>query len=181
MRHINEVIIHCSDTPPKWMQGAKLDDQIAEIRRWHVEERGWSDIAYHYIIGRDGSVGFGRPLETAGAHTKGHNANSIGVCLIGGKGGVADGQFRDSFTFEQESALRKLIDDLQRTYPEITKVTGHNQHSRKACPCFIVGEWLQSGNSKQQNVRDALGLLDRMRALLLPLFQRFLKQFARRQ
>lgn len=165
MRHINEVIIHCSDTPPKWMQGAKLDDQIAEIRRWHVEERGWSDIAYHYIIGRDGSVGFGRPLETAGAHTKGHNANSIGVCLIGGKGGVADGEFRASFTFEQESALRRLL-----TFDPVFKglrISGHNQYAAKACPCFDVVDW-----SRSLFVEPPQGLLATIIAAILTLFRR---------
>lgn len=51
--------------------------------RWH-RERGFDSIGYHYIIYLDGSIRFGRPVEQAGAHCKGHNANSIGVCYVGG-------------------------------------------------------------------------------------------------
>ncbi|WP_337632460.1 N-acetylmuramoyl-L-alanine amidase, partial [Prevotella sp.] len=51
--------------------------------RWH-RERGFDSIGYHYIIYLDGSIHFGRPVEQAGAHCKGHNANSIGVCYVGG-------------------------------------------------------------------------------------------------
>ena len=44
----NFIVLHCSAT--------KADQQIttAEIRRWHMAERGWADIGYHWIIERDG-------------------------------------------------------------------------------------------------------------------------------
>lgn len=52
-RHpVREIIVHCSDTLPSWMDGRDIADQVKEIRRWHVEERGWKDIGYHWIIGR---------------------------------------------------------------------------------------------------------------------------------
>ena len=73
MRHINEIIIHCSATP----EGR--DYTVADIDRWH-KARGWRGIGYHYVIYRDGSVHAGRPVEQIGAHCTGHNANSIGIC-----------------------------------------------------------------------------------------------------
>ena len=141
MRHINEIIIHCSATPVNWMSGAEAQAKVNEIRRWHVEERGWSDVGYSHIIDRDGTVALGRPIEKAGAHTKGRNANSIGICLIGGQGGTANDVFGDNFTQAQDNALRTLIAGLKREYPTIEKISGHNQYAAKACPCFNVTAW----------------------------------------
>ena len=82
MREINKIIIHCSATP----EGQ--DFTVQQIRQWHTTPKpkgnGWSDIGYHFVIYRDGSVHKGRPLEQIGAHTLGYNANSIGICYIGG-------------------------------------------------------------------------------------------------
>jgi hypothetical protein len=149
MRHLNEIIVHCSATAPNWLPGATTQDKVNEIRRWHVKERGWSDIGYSHIIDLDGTIALGRPVEKVGAHTKGHNANSVGICLIGGKGGTANDDFADNFTQAQANALRKLIADLRAEYPTITKVSGHNQYSSKACPCFSVPAWYARKPSQQ--------------------------------
>ena len=73
MRTINEIIVHCTATP----EGK--DYTVDDITRWH-KERGSKTIGYHYVVYRDGSVHEGRPLAEVGAHCKGHNAHSIGVC-----------------------------------------------------------------------------------------------------
>ena len=74
-RKIKEIIVHCSATP----EGK--DYSIDTIRKWHLQ-RGFADIGYHYIIYRDGSIHTGRDESVIGAHCKGHNSNSIGVCYI---------------------------------------------------------------------------------------------------
>ena len=145
MRHINEIIIHTTATRPDWMKGHGTLAKVQEIARWHTQERGWKAIGYNFLIDRDGTVANGRPVEQVGAHTKGHNANSIGIALMGGFGGAADDMFADHYTPAQDKALRKLIADLQMAHPEIVRVSGHNQHAAKACPCFIVAEWMKSG------------------------------------
>ena len=142
MREIDEIIIHATATNPSWMVNNPVDDVVAEIRRWHVEERKWSDIGYHAVIQRDGAVGYGRPVERTGAHVGGRNKTTIGVSLVGGRGGIADGEFSDNFTPEQEAALRQLIEDYKNQFPSITKVSGHNEYASKACPCFSVKAWL---------------------------------------
>ena len=141
MRHLNEIIIHCTATPPNWLPGATTADKVSEIRRWHTQERNWSDIGYHYVVDTDGTVATGRPVAKSGAHTKGHNANSIGISLVGGKGGTANDKFEDNFTQAQANALRTLIAGLKREYPTITKISGHNQYAAKACPCFNAPAW----------------------------------------
>ena len=141
MREINEVMIHCSATAPSWMQGASSHEKTAEIKRWHVNERGWQDIGYHYVIDRNGTVTKGREDNVAGAHVKGRNANSIGICLIGGKNSDRLQDIKENFTLAQERSLVSLITDLRLKYPDII-ISGHNQYSTKACPGFQVPKWV---------------------------------------
>jgi N-acetyl-anhydromuramyl-L-alanine amidase AmpD len=141
MRHIDEIVIHCTATNPSWYADKSAQDVAQEIRRWHTQERKWSDIGYHFIVHRNGEVATGRPVSRSGAHVAGHNKNTIGVSLVGGRGGCSDDSFLDNFTEEQEKALRELIEDLKKDHKTITKVTGHNDYASKACPCFDVDEW----------------------------------------
>ena len=141
-RKIDEIIIHATATNPSWMIDKDVTEVVAEIRRWHVDERKWSNVGYHFVIHRDGGIGNGRPLEKAGAHVAGRNKTTIGVSLVGGRGGSADDKFEDHFTPEQEAALRGLIERLKDEIGSIEKITGHNEYASKACPCFHVQTWL---------------------------------------
>ena len=143
MRPINEIIIHCAATRPEWGANQSAEWKRNQIDKWH-KDRGWSGIGYHYVIDRDGTVVEGRPLERVGAHVKGHNTGSIGVCLIGGHGSSATDAFLDNYTPEQDKALR----DLLAKFPHIAKITGHNDYTNaKACPGFKVREWLNKPRS----------------------------------
>lgn len=126
MRNITEIIIHCADTP----EGR--DVKAADIRRWH-KARGFDDIGYHYVIDLDGTIEAGREIEKAGAHAQGHNANSIGICYIGG----ADKQMKvkDTRTDAQKASLVLLLKYLRQRYPA-AKIIGHRDVSVKPCPSF---------------------------------------------
>ena len=126
MRQIKEIIIHCADTP----EGR--DDKAADIKRWH-KAQGWSDIGYHYVIDIDGTIEPGRPLETAGAHCTGHNANSIGICYIGGCDKKM--QPKDTRTDAQKASLLLLLKYLVAKYPGVT-IYGHRDFANKSCPSF---------------------------------------------
>ena len=127
MRPINEIIVHCSATPKG------RDFTVADITEWH-QQRGFKTIGYHYVVYRDGSVHVGRPVERAGAHCAGHNANSIGICYIGGLS--ADGKTpEDTRTIAQKDALVLLLNKLKRDFPLAT-IHGHRDFARKACPSF---------------------------------------------
>ena len=143
MRQLNEIIIHCTATPPNWMDGKTALQKVAEVRKWHVKDRGWKDIGYHYLIDRDGSVEVGRKLEEVGAHTQGHNTGTIGISLVGGHGSAKNDAFEANFTPEQDLALRELIAELKSKYTTIKKVSGHNQYANKACPGFNVPTWVE--------------------------------------
>lgn len=141
MRPINEIIIHCTATRPEWMDGQSGWAKREEIRNWHLA-RGWNDIGYHDLIDRDGSIVVGRPINIIGAHCKGHNTGTIGVSLMGGHGSSENDDFEENYTAEQDAALRKYIEDRKLTFPSITKISGHNEYAAKACPGFVVDEWL---------------------------------------
>lgn len=138
MRKIGLLIVHCSAT--------KLGQDIGvkEIRQWHTapapKGNGWRDVGYHFIIRRNGIVEDGRPVEQVGAHVAGKNANSIGVCLVGG---INDAGAPDAnFTKEQWTALTRVLRVLKANFPKAT-IHGHNEFAAKACPSFDVQKWLK--------------------------------------
>lgn len=141
MRRIDTVVIHCSaskDGKPKTRE---------EIEREH-KARGFRTIGYHYIIEPNGTVIFGRPENQVGAHVEGHNANTIGVCLIGTK----------RFTKAAWASLKLLCEGFKMRKPEIT-FRGHRDYSPdtdhdgvvepsewvKLCPNFDVKAWVEAG------------------------------------
>ena len=126
MRAINEIIIHCSATK----EGNKIS--ATTIDRWH-KDRGWRCIGYHYVVRIDGSIEYGRPVQDIGAHVKGKNKHSIGVCYIGGLD--ADMEPKDTRTRDQKESLLYLLKTLKRLHPDAT-IHGHREFANKACPCF---------------------------------------------
>ena len=126
MRTINKIIIHCTATP----EGRTVT--VADVTAWH-KARGFVTIGYHYLVGLNGEVWDGRPIEQVGAHVTGRNANSIGVCYVGGLDSA--GKPKDTRTDAQMRSLVKLIAELKKRFPEAT-IHGHREFANKACPCF---------------------------------------------
>lgn len=127
------IVIHCADTP------AKMDIGAAEIDRWH-RKNGWNGIGYHYVIRRDGSLEHGRKVTQPGAHVYGHNRESLGICLVGGRSdeGLTS---ENNFTPEQFGCLAGLVLELGLAFPA-AQVVGHRDlDKRKACPSFDVKAW----------------------------------------
>ena len=129
-RSVDRVFIHCSasDNPKH--------DSIDVIRKWHTDEpplgHGWSDIGYHFFIKRDGTIENGRDLRRTPAAQRGHNRGTIAICVHG----------LESFTSAQFEALRKLCNEINRSYSYIT-FHGHNEvNPHKTCPVFNVKEVL---------------------------------------
>ena len=121
------LVVHCSDTPD--------DEQLRAIDIQHMHLGfGWDGIGYHYVIGRDGRCEAGRPEFWQGAHVRGVNDVSLGVCLIG----------RHSFTDAQMLALETVLRDWQTTYPT-AQIVGHCNfdYTEKTCPNFDVAAWCE--------------------------------------
>ena len=128
MREINKIIVHCSAT----REGENIE--VSEIRKWHVDGRGWSDIGYHFYIDLYGQIHKGRDIAKIGAHCKGHNRNSIGICYCGGV--EADGKTpKDTRNAEQKEALLAVLRTLKAMYPNAV-IHSHKDFANKACPSF---------------------------------------------
>lgn len=143
-RKIDTLIIHCSAT--------EFGNRPL-FKRWH-RKRDWDDVGYHFIIlnsypmkkqwyekkpdfTADGKIEKGRPVNIAGAHTRLHNDNSIGICLVGDR----------TFTAKQFASLKKLVDKLKKQF-NITTVKGHyeydtGQEQGKTCPNIDM-DWLRT-------------------------------------
>jgi len=123
--NIKSIIIHCSDTPN--------DQQITaiDIHKMHLAF-GWDGIGYHKIIRRDGLIENGRPEYWIGAHVKGKNKETLGVCLIG----------KNNFTKNQFVSLEEVIVDWKQKY-NISQILGHRDivKTNKTCPNFSVYQW----------------------------------------
>lgn len=134
------IAIHCADTY------ASMDIDVEDVRRWHLK-RGWTDIGYAYFVKRDGTPQKGRDLnhdgnawDDTGAHVRGYNEESIGICYAGGMGPNGEPQF--NATEEQMATLKFLVDELETLFPDIV-TQGHCDFPdvTKACPVFDVKAW----------------------------------------
>lgn len=110
---------------------------LRQIQSFHMDTRGWSDIAYNYLIAPDGTVWEGRGWGVVGAHTEGHNTKSIGICFMG------------TFTTQTPTpaaqiAFSKLHAHLERKGARIRGTYGHGDVYATSCP--------------GKGVRKALGL-----------------------
>jgi len=133
MRRIDDIVVHCSATP------VGMDIGRYEIDTMH-KAKGWHGIGYHAVIRRNGQLEDGRPLADVGAHVKGHNEHSIGICMVGG---VDDDNKPDfNYTRAQLATLDGLLASLLDEFPDAS-VKGHRDYAdvHKACPCFNVGAW----------------------------------------
>lgn len=157
MRSINLLIVHCSasdnpeqDSPEavKYLHTANKKTKI-KWGKYDTTGKGWSDNGYHYFITKDGVVHVCRPLKKAGAHCKGFNKSSIGICLSGER----------DFTEAQFEALRKLITELLSNHDlSIIDVMEHRElNSGKTCPNFDLRSKLKGlyGNDIQSDLQSS--------------------------
>lgn len=92
----------------------------------------------------------GRPLEMIGAHCKGHNRESIGVCYEGGLD--ENGKPKDTRTPEQKAAMNKLFGELKQRFPN-AEIRGHNEfNTHKACPCYSVRSEIKTSTDGTINI-----------------------------
>lgn len=144
---IKYIVVHCSATQ------RSRDITAKDINRMH-KRRGFREIGYHFFIRRSGLLEIGRDLDEMGAHVKGYNDCSWGVCLAGGLDNA--GRAENNFTQAQFQTLRAVLAMLRVFAPE-AKVLGHRDLSPdidgdgvieewewlKQCPCFDVRQWLK--------------------------------------
>lgn len=128
-RNVNKIIIHHS--------ASSQSTTVDQIRDWHVKGNGWSDIGYHFIILADGSVEAGRHINRTGAHCKGQNKGSIGVCVVGNTNSEPP-------TAPQIESLWGKLKMLMEDYNlDRRNIYGHKDFGATECPGNMLYALLQ--------------------------------------
>jgi N-acetylmuramoyl-L-alanine amidase len=141
-RDIDLIVIHCSAS--KETVNYTFEQCIKDHRA-----RGFATCGYHRFISRDGTIHKGREFDITGAHVKGHNLNSIGICYEGGLD--KNGKPADTRTEAQMEALNQcIIEAINYSGKKVKRICGHRDLSldlngngvvepdewTKECPCF---------------------------------------------
>jgi N-acetyl-anhydromuramyl-L-alanine amidase AmpD len=128
MREINKIIVHCT--------AADYPHSSIEVRRWHVIERNFSDIGYHYLVNNLDvpALEICRPVYLVGAHCLHENVGSIGVALAG----------NTAFNPRQFRILNQLLENLLETFNlHPSDIYPHNHFNQlKTCPNFDLCEYV---------------------------------------
>lgn len=141
----NTLLIHCAATP-----NGNSSYDIYDIDIWH-KDRGFKrtscdndllkHVGYHIVINTRGVMQYGRTLDEKGAHCRGQNSNSIGLCLVG----------TDKFTVSQWRTLRTAIINITEEHGPMI-IRGHRYfNAKKTCPGFDVDQWLLGGMAPLTN------------------------------
>ena len=129
MRAISLIVVHCSAT----REDKSFTEHDLDVCH---RRRGFNGVGYHFYIRKNGDIKSTRPLERIGAHARGFNSESIGICYEGGLN--ESSRPADTRTYAQKCSLLDLLRQLKTDYPE-ARIIGHYQLSvlvHKACPCF---------------------------------------------
>lgn len=150
---VKHLVVHCADTKATW------DGGVDQIRKWHIEDNGWSDVGYHFVIKRDGTIQRGRPVWAVGSGAAGYNSHSIHVCLVGGQDNA--GNPEDNFRPIQKAACAFLLAALKRYVAPTAEVCGHRDFPgvKKACPSFDAKAWWRGETLKPAAMEPVKGFV----------------------
>lgn len=127
-RVIKTVTLHCSDSDQS------AHDNLDCIRAWHTLPipigRGWSDVGYHFFIRQNGLLEIGRPIEKIPASAKGHNQDTVAICLSG----------KHCFSIVQYKTCARLCQNLMAVFDlHLKDIYGHHQFNPdKSCPNYDI-------------------------------------------
>ncbi|TQV82749.1 N-acetylmuramoyl-L-alanine amidase [Exilibacterium tricleocarpae] len=121
-RDVHSIFLHCSASDQS------SHDDISIMKKWHVEDNGWSDVGYHFFITKNGDIQEGRNIEKIPIAQKGHNTGSIAICCHGLK--------KDKFTQKQMDSVKALCKAITDAYTKKIRIRGHREVSSKECPVY---------------------------------------------
>ena len=130
MREIRKIIVHCT--------AGSQRNKAADVVSYHTGSKsrgglGWSRPGYHYIVEADGNIVETLEVSTPSNGVRGHNADSVNVCYVGGID--ASGRPTDNRTEAQRASLLRLLRELRVRFPGAA-IYGHRDFAAKACPSF---------------------------------------------
>lgn len=117
-RNFSAIVVHYSASP---------DVSASTIRQWHLD-RGFSDIGYHFVIRSNGNIEAGRNVNIVGAHARGHNNYTVGICLTGSN------SYSWYPTSSQITSLKRLIREIMNKQTNCKKIFLHRELNYTNCP-----------------------------------------------
>lgn len=139
--------IHASEPTTIHWNGPKVPERdhsrcaalVRGIQNFHMDGRGWSDIAYNFMVCRHGHVFEGRGTSARGGANgqAAWNKVSYAVMYLGGEG--------NPFTPEAQKAIAAVVAWLAKTTPAPKHVKGHRDWKRTACPGDEIYRWVRAG------------------------------------
>ena len=140
---VHEIIDHHTDEPPPNDPHSGHDEahdaaagQWRSIQAFHMNTRGFDDIAYHFGIAPDGAVYEGRGVEWVGAHAgKECNAGSIGIVFM----------LVDVLTDRAKQAFVDLQSHLIERGFDVHAVKPHCDCNPTECPGPTTLAWTRAG------------------------------------
>lgn len=154
------IIVHHSGGTDKNPMADTSHHTAKDMEAWHLS-KGWDGIGYHYVIHKDGAVWAGRPEHYHGAHCKGKNKQSIGICLSGNFDATDPTQ-------EQKDALVKLMLELVEKYG-ITreKIYPHRKFANKSCfGARLPDDWARIALSEEKQGLEAYSTTELIKEIL---------------
>lgn len=103
------------------------EQTLEQLHKYHIEHNGWIGIGYNAVVDKAGNIFWGRGIDYVGAHCKGYNTISIGICAIGN-------MEKDMMPAAQKESIVELIKEIKKYYPKADKIVGHKQLSATTCP-----------------------------------------------
>ncbi|RZC37345.1 peptidoglycan-recognition protein SC2-like, partial [Asbolus verrucosus] len=122
------VVIHHSDGA-ECTSLKSCKSRVNGIQNYHMNNKGWQDIGYNFLIGGDGNVYEGRGWGIWGSHVPKYNSKSIGICVIGNF-------MNKKPSTQQLTTLENLISCAKENnyIASDYHLIGHRQGSRTSCP-----------------------------------------------
>ncbi len=122
-----EFVVHHTETP--------TTRSPRSIQDGHMDERGWNDIGYNFLVRDDGTVYEGRGWLVRGAHAKDHNVTGLGCAYIG----------MNAPTEAAKESIRALYDEACTKTGHALSQLGHSQVGDTDCPGTKLLAWVESG------------------------------------
>jgi peptidoglycan hydrolase-like protein with peptidoglycan-binding domain len=120
--------------------GGPADQSVRAIQDWCMDDRGFNDVDYNWLVrGTTGQIYEGRGWDVIGSHTKGHNTEGIGVCVIS-PGPISDAA-KDSVRALYATAVRRAGHSLA--------IKGHRELDKTTCPGSMIFAWIRAGGIHQ--------------------------------
>jgi len=133
------ITIHHTATP---QNGAS---RVRSIQNYHMHNNGWIDIGYHYLIGSQGNIYEGRPVDVVGAHVGGYNTGNVGIAVIGN-------YQNEDINQRQQRGIEELGAWLCSNYSiSPQRIYGHRDFSSTVCPGDYLYDRLPDIRSNIEN------------------------------